>query len=253
MIDTHCHLYTEAFVADLDGVIERARHAGLERIYLPAIDRETHAALLALVQKAPGFCYPMMGLHPCSVKSNYADELAQIRAYIDAQAFAAIGEIGLDFYWDKTHIKEQYEALHQQINWALEKQWPVVLHTRDAIPETIDVIRQYQNKGLTGIFHCFGGTKAEAEAIMELGFYLGIGGVITYKKSGLKELVAELPLDCLVLETDAPYLSPTPYRGKRNEPAYLKIIAAEIADAQQIAVESVWETTTRNALAVFRL
>jgi TatD DNase family protein len=253
MIDTHCHLYTEAFTADLDAVIVRARDAGLERIYLPAIDRETHAALLALVQQAPGFCYPMMGLHPCSVKSDFATELALIREYIDAQAFAAIGEIGLDFYWDKTHLNEQYEALHQQINWALEKQWPVVLHTRDAIPETIEVIREYQHKGLKGIFHCFGGTKADAEAIIELGFYLGIGGVITYKKSGLKELVADLPLDRLVLETDAPYLSPTPFRGKRNEPAYLKIIAAEIANAQQIPVESVWEATTRNALDVFQL
>lgn len=253
MIDTHCHLYVEDFSTDLDAVLERARQDGLERIYLPAIDQETHAALLNLAKRVPDFCFPMMGLHPCSVKADYSLELAVIRSFIDAQPFAAIGEIGLDFYWDKTHIKEQYEALHQQINWALEKNWPVVLHTRDAIPETIEVIQQYQGRGLTGVFHCFGGTRAEAEAIMDMGFYMGIGGVITYKKSGLKELLTHIPLDYLLLETDAPYLSPVPYRGKRNEPAYLRIIAGELADAQHRSIEEVIETTSRNARQLFHL
>lgn len=251
MIDTHCHLYVEQFSNDVDQVIERAQAEAVERFYLPAIDKTTHEAMLELERRYEGVCHAMMGVHPCSVNAAYKDELHEAEAWLAKRKFAAVGEIGLDFYWDQTFKQEQYEAFHQQIEWALKYDLPIVIHSRNSTTETIDVVRQYQNTGLLGIFHCFGGTLEEANAITELGFKLGIGGVVTYKKSGLDEVLKDVDLKHLVLETDAPYLTPVPFRGKRNEPAYLKYVAEKIAALKQITVEEVIAATTENAKQVF--
>ena len=251
LIDTHCHLYVKEFEADIDDVIRKASEQDVQRFYLPAIDSETAPALLQLEERFPGQCFAMMGLHPCSVKENYLEELAFVESWLKKRPFAAIGECGLDFYWDKTFTQQQYIALEKQIELALLYKLPIVLHTRNATQETIDVVNKYVNNGLKGIFHCFGGTLAEANQIIDMGFFLGIGGVVTYKNAGLAELISEISLDNIVLETDAPYLSPVPFRGKRNESSFLKTIAEKIAVIKDCPVDEVAEITTRNALGVF--
>ncbi len=251
MIDTHCHLYSEAFDGDIGKFMERAHTAGVTAFYLPAIDSTTHAAMIDTERKFSESCYAMMGLHPCSVKENYGQELALIEAWLTKRKFAAIGETGLDFYWDKTFIKEQYIALEKQVEWALQYDIPLVLHTRNALQQTIDVIKKYSATGLKGIFHCFGGTLEEANQIIETGFYMGIGGVVTYKNSGLDEVLKHIDMKYLVLETDAPYLSPVPFRGKTNESSYLGLIAKKIAEIKQISVEEVERITTQNAVIIF--
>ncbi len=251
IIDTHSHLYLSEFSEDIDQLIIRAKSNGVDKIYLPAIDSETHESLFQLEERFPELCFPMMGLHPCYVKANVKDELQLVEDWLKKKKFYAIGECGLDFYWDKTYVKEQYEALEKQIEWALEYQLPIVLHTRNATQETIDVINQYITKGLKGIFHCFGGTANEANQIIEMGFYLGIGGVVTYKNAGLDKVIKEIDLKYLVLETDAPYLTPVPHRGKRNESSYLKIIAEKIAEIKSCSYEEVAKITSENALSIF--
>lgn len=252
MIDTHCHLYVDEFKDDLEKVILAARNVGVKKFFMPAIDSYTTQEMLNIEEQYPGVCYSMIGLHPCSVTKDYRIELDKVEALLNSRKFAAIGETGLDFYWDKTHSDEQYKALDIQIGWALQYNIPIVLHTRNATRETIEVIKSYKGKNLTGIFHCFGGTKEEAADIIKAGFLLGIGGVITYKNSGLAEIIQDIDLKHLVLETDAPYLSPVPFRGKRNESAYLKFIAEKIATVKGISPETVVEGTTRNALEVFK-
>jgi TatD DNase family protein len=195
----------------------------------------------------------MAGLHPCSVKENYRKELAAVEKLLAERKFAAIGETGLDLYWDKTFINEQYESLQIQAGWALQYKIPLVLHTREAMQQTIDIIASYKGKGLAGIFHCFSGSLQNAKDIIDLDFSLGIGGVVTYKNSGLAEIVKEIDLESIVLETDAPYLTPVPFRGKRNESSYLKYVAQKIADVKNISVEEVAERTTENAKRIFRL
>jgi TatD DNase family protein len=251
IIDTHCHLYLPEFNNEMDAFIKRAKENGVHKIYLPAINSETTDALLSLEEKHPNICVAMMGLHPCYVKFNFKDELRKVEDLLIQRKFVAIGECGLDFYWDKTFIKEQYLALEQQIEWALHYNLPIILHTRNATQETIDVIKKYKGSNLKGIFHCFGGTLEEARQIIDLGFYLGIGGVVTYKNAGLDIVLKEIDLDFIVLETDAPYLSPVPNRGKTNEPANLKIIAEKIASIKHISYDVVAEVTSRNAEAVF--
>lgn len=251
IIDTHCHLYSKEFEQDIDDIIEKATAAGVSRFYLPAIDSETTNAMLALELRFPGKCFPMIGLHPCSVKENYLDELAAIEQLLGKRKFAGIGESGLDFYWDKSFVKQQYLALERQIEMAIANQLPIILHTRDAMQETIDVIKKYSKSGLTGIFHCFGGSLDEAKQIIDAGFYMGIGGVVTYKKSGLAEVLAQIDLQHIVLETDAPYLTPVPFRGKRNESSYLKYILEKVAEVKNIAVEEVASITTKNAEVIF--
>ncbi len=251
IIDTHSHLYLEEFNSDIDQIILRSKQSGVEKIYLPAIDSQTTQQLIQLEIKYPSYCIAMMGLHPCYVKENYKAELEKVSSLLQQRKFAAIGECGLDFYWDKTFEKEQYEALEQQIEWALEYQLPIVLHTRNATQETIDVIKKYADKGLKGIFHCFGGSADEANQIIETGFYLGIGGVITYKNSGLDKVINEIDLKHIVLETDSPYLTPVPNRGKRNETSFLKIIAEKIAELKNCSYEEVANATTQNALSLF--
>ncbi len=250
LIDTHCHLYLEDFESDIEEVVSRAKLSGVERFYLPAVDSNTTAAMLELEAKYPGKFLSMMGLHPCSVKSNYKTELALVEDWLSKRKFAAIGEIGLDFFWDKTFTKEQYEVFKKQIELAIAYELPIVIHTRNAMQETIDVVKQYKGQ-VKGIFHCFGGTLEEARQIIDLGFYLGIGGVVTYKKSGLAEVVKEIDLSYIVLETDSPYLTPVPFRGKRNESSYLTYIVEKIAEVKEMTLEEVAGITTANALKIF--
>ena len=251
IIDTHCHLYLADFAEDIEDILQRADIEGVTKFYLPAVDSETSEQLISLEKRFPGRCIAMMGLHPCSVKGNYAEELGLVSKWLSQRKFAAVGEIGLDFYWDKTFIDQQIAAFEQQIDWAKQYQLPIVIHSRDAMQDCINVVRKKQDGQLKGIFHCFSGTEKEAREIIELGFYLGIGGVITYKKAGLAEMLEKIDLSALVLETDAPYLTPVPFRGKRNESSYLKYIAAKLAEAKQTSVEEVARITTENALKIF--
>lgn len=253
MIDTHCHIYLPEFEADIEAVISRAEEAGVEKFYLPAIDSHTNESMFRLEERFPGRCIAMAGLHPCYVKGNFEEELKVVEDLLAKRKFAAIGEIGLDFYWDKSFTSEQYKALDTQVLWALKYQLPVVLHTRNATSETFDAIKQYCSAGLKGIFHCFGGTLEEARKITEAGFLLGIGGVVTYKNAGLAETLKEIDLQYLVLETDAPYLTPVPFRGKRNESAYLKLIAQKIAEVKACSLEEVVTATSSNATKLFVL
>lgn len=252
MIDSHCHLYVEEFKEDVAAVIARAQQEGVEAFYLPAIDSQSADAMLSLEAQYPGVCKAMMGLHPCYVKENYEEELNLVANWLKQRPFAAVGEIGLDFYWDVTFKDQQYDAFHRQIAWALQYNLPIVIHSRNSTRECIEVIAQYSAKGLRGIFHCFGGTLSEAEEIISHGFLLGIGGVVTYKNSSLAAVLKDVPLEHLVLETDAPYLTPVPFRGKRNEPAYLKYVAEKIAAIQNIDVATVQKITSENARRIFK-
>lgn len=252
MIDTHCHLYSKEFLNDLEGIMERALQKGVQRFYLPAIDSESTEAMLKVENDYPERCFAMMGLHPCSVNNDYMQELQQAEAWLSKRSFAAVGEIGLDFYWDKTFILEQYIVFRKQCALALQYDLPVVIHSRNATQETISIIRELSGSGLKGIFHCFSGTLDEAREIIDEGFYLGIGGVITYKNSGLAEIITHIDLKHIVLETDAPYLAPVPFRGKRNESSYLELIALKIAECKKITLEEVVAITTDNAMHVFR-
>ena len=253
LIDTHCHLYSEEFITDIDKVIESADIEGITKLFLPLIDSESIEAMLALEVKYPGKCIAMMGLHPCYIKENYKAELLIVKEWLTQRKFAAIGEIGLDFYWDKTFVKEQTEAFRLQMEWAIVYDRPIVIHTRNAMEETIALVREFAPKGIRGIFHCFSGNYENAMEIIDMGFYLGIGGVITYKNAGLAEVVEQIDLKHLVLETDAPYLTPVPFRGKRNESSYLKYIAAKLAAVKKVSVEEVAEVTTENAEKIFCL
>ncbi len=251
LIDTHCHLYSEEFRADIDSVIKRAETEGVQKFYLPGIDSTVMQAMLELEEKFPGKCMAMMGLHPCSVKENYKDELDAVEAWLAKRKFAAVGEIGFDFYWDKTFAKEQHQAFIIQMEWAIKYNLPIVIHTRNAMQETINLVKQYVPMGLRGIFHCFGGSYESAQEIIKAGFLLGIGGVITYKKAGLGEVLAKIDLEHLVLETDAPYLTPVPFRGKRNESSYLKYIIDKLAEVKNCSVDEVAAITTANAEKIF--
>lgn len=250
-IDTHNHLYLDAFRPDLDAVLERALQAGVKACYLPAIDAAVMDDLLALEARFPEVCHAMAGLHPCSVKEDYEAELAFVRQWLDCRSFAAVGEIGLDFHWDLTFREQQYAAFHTQVGWAKAAGLPVVLHSRKATDECIEVIRTHQDGQLQGVFHCFSGTVKQAEEVAGLGFYLGIGGVLTYKNGGLEPVIRAIGLDRVVLETDAPYLSPVPFRGQRNEPSHLVLVAEALARITGLSLDEVAEITTRNAKALF--
>jgi len=251
LIDTHCHLYSEEFSNDIDDVVKRAQSLGVQRFYLPAIDSSCHDAMIDLEKEYPNICIPMMGLHPCYVKENFKKELEIVEQWLNNKKFVGIGEIGLDFYWDKTFTAQQYETFELQMNWALQRNLPIVIHTRNAMQETIATIKPFAEKGLTGIFHCFGESYDIAKQIIDMGFLLGIGGVVTYKKSGLDETLKHIALEHLVLETDAPYLTPVPFRGKRNESSYLEFIVQKIAEIKNVPVQEVAAITTANAEKIF--
>ncbi|HEV7333173.1 MAG TPA: TatD family hydrolase [Flavisolibacter sp.] len=248
LIDTHAHIYLPEFDEDRQAMMERAGAAGVEAIYLPAIDSATHAAMLQTEAQYP-LCKSMMGLHPCSVKEDVEKELGLIENYLEDRTFVAIGEIGLDFYWDKTYTEQQYAAFHRQIALALQYHLPIVIHSRNATDACIEVVRQYP--GLRGVFHCFSGNAEQARQVMDLGFYLGIGGVVTFKNGGMDKVVQAVRLDQVILETDAPYLSPVPYRGKRNEPAYTRLVAEKIANLLDIDMDEIAKITTANAKKLF--
>jgi TatD DNase family protein len=251
LIDTHTHLYVEEFKEDINAVVERALAEGVEKFYLPAIDSSENVALLNLEKKFPDKMFAMTGLHPCSVKENFKEELLKIEQQLSEREFAAIGETGLDFYWDKTFSKQQFESLHIHARWAIEYKIPLVIHTRNAMQETIDLVKEYKGENLFGIFHCFSGTLENAKEIIDAGFFLGIGGVLTFKNSGLAEVIKEVDLKYLVLETDSPYLAPVPFRGKRNESSYLKYIVEKLATIKNISTEEIALQTTENAERVF--
>jgi TatD DNase family protein len=251
LIDTHCHLYATEFNEDIHQVVKRAEDEKVFKIYLPAIDSTTHDVMVATEEKYPQKCFAMMGLHPCYVKDNYLQELQLVEQWLDKRKFAAIGEIGLDFYWDKTYVAEQQFTFRRQIEIAIQYKLPIVIHTRKAMAETIGVVKEYAAKGITGIFHCFSGSYEEAVKIIDMGFYLGIGGVVTYKNAGLAQVLQKIDLKHLVLETDAPYLTPVPFRGKRNESSYLKYIVEKLAVVKNTTVDEIALVTTANAQQLF--
>jgi TatD DNase family protein len=250
-IDTHAHSYSEQFAPDRDEMVQRAFNAGVKKIYMPNVDSESIAGMLALEAKYPENCVAMMGLHPCSVKENYLAELKIVEKWLAQRSFCAIGEIGIDLYWDKTFFNTQKHAFLQQVAWARALKTPFVIHTRDSTDIVIDLLQKEPQGKMSGIFHCFGGTLEQAKAIIDLGFLMGIGGVATFKKSGLEAVLPHIPLENLVLETDAPYLAPVPYRGKRNESAYIPLIAEKIAQIKGISLEKVAAITSQNAEKLF--
>jgi TatD DNase family protein len=251
IIDTHAHLYLEEFSSDQEAVVKNAQEEGVTRIYMPNIDAESIDPMLEMERKYPGYCIPMMGLHPCYVHKEAATPLKMIEEWLEKRKFAAIGEVGLDYYWDKTNAEEQKLAFERQVQWAQELDLPIIIHSRKSLDDCIAIIKKYQNGKLKGIFHCFSGSLEEARRIEGLGFLMGIGGVLTYKNAGLKEVVKDISMDHLVLETDAPYLTPVPYRGKRNEPSYLRYVLEALADAKELTTEEVASKTSENAIKLF--
>jgi len=250
-IDTHTHLYEEQLRQDEATMIQRAIDADVTRMYMPNCDSGTIADMLRISQQWPNNCFPMIGLHPTYVKENYKEELAIVSNWLTKEKFYAVGEIGLDYYWDLTFKEQQIEAFATQIDWALQYDLSIVIHSRESTQDCIDIVRQKQNGKLKGIFHCFSGTIEEAQQIIELGFYLGIGGVVTFKKATLADVVKQVSLDHIVLETDSPYLAPVPYRGKRNESGYIPLIARTIADIKGVELAEVERITTTNAEKIF--
>lgn len=253
LIDTHSHLFLEEFTEDLPQVMERARNAGVSYIFMPNIDSTTIDSMMSVCNAYSGFCYPMIGLHPTSVNESYERELAIVYERLSApNNFIAMGEIGLDLYWDKTFLKEQLVAFEKQIEWALEFNLPIVIHSREAFDYIYKVMEPYKNTALSGVFHSFTGTQEEADRLLEFeGFMLGINGVVTFKKSTLPETLLTVPLERIVLETDSPYLTPVPNRGKRNESAYVKDTLNKVAEIYRMTDEYVAEVTSENALKVF--
>lgn len=255
LIDSHSHLFLEEFSADLPQVIERARAAGVSHIFMPNIDSTTIEPMLSVSDVYPDFCYPMMGLHPTSVNESYKKELEIVHQQLSgSRKFVAIGEIGLDLYWDKTYLKEQLIVFERQIEWALEFHLPIVIHCREAFDPMMEALLPYKESALTGIFHSFTGTAEEAARLLEFSaFLIGINGVVTFKKSQLPDVLSTIPLERLVLETDSPYLTPVPNRGKRNESAYVKDILIKVAEVYQQLPDKVGKLTSENALKLFRM
>jgi len=253
-IDTHSHLYSSQFDEDRDAVIQRALTAGVTKLLLPNVDLRSIEGMFTLERNYPGVCFPMLGLHPCSVDLDWEKTLAELKKHLNQRAFIAIGEIGIDLYWDKTFLKEQEQAFITQINWAKELQIPIVIHARDSFPEIYAILDEHNDDRLKGVFHCFSGNENDVQKILGYGgFSFGIGGVVTYKKSTLPEAIQHIPLEKLVLETDAPYLAPTPFRGKRNESAYLPYIASKISDIFEISEQEIGRITTQNAQNLFSI
>lgn len=252
LIDTHTHLYSEQFQEDRTAMILRAIAAGVERMYLPNIDLASIDGMHALEKEFPNNCFAMMGLHPCSVDENWEDVLAEMKQHLEKRPYVAIGEIGIDLYWDKTFVEQQKAAFRTQIRWAKEMGLPIVIHARDSFPEIYEVLDEENDERLKGIFHCFTGTIEDINKIKAYGgFYFGIGGVVTYKKSELPDVIPHIPLDRLLLETDAPYLPPVPFRGKRNESAYVIHTAEKIAEILGLPMMQIRDITTQNALSIF--
>lgn len=254
LIDTHCHLYSEQFDSDREQVIANAKRMGVDRILLPNVDLQTVAGMHELVKNHPGVCYPMMGLHPCDVKPDFETEIEELFSFFNTHTYCAVGEIGIDLYWDKTTQDIQERAFLMQVDFALEKGLPIAIHSRNATHRIIELLKNYKGKGLRGVFHCFSESLELAHEILKLeGFLLGIGGVLTFKNAGLPEVLKQIDLQHVILETDSPYLPPVPHRGKRNEPAYTRLVAEKLADVKGVSLREVAEITTANAEDLFRL
>jgi TatD DNase family protein len=253
LIDTHTHLYLEAFDEDRDQVIKRAIRLGVERFYLPAIDSTYTSRMLNLQRKYPDHIRLMMGLHPTHVKENYKEELLHVEQYLAQHDFAGVGEIGIDLYWDQSFLNKQQEAFDLQILWAKEKGLPIVIHCRDAFDEVFEILEGHKGDDLYGIFHCFKGTKEQALRVIDFNLKLGIGGVVTFKNGKIDQFLDQIPIDHIVLETDAPYLSPVPFRGKRNQSENLIHILRKLSEIHQISEEELATLTTQNALAIFKM
>lgn len=254
LIDTHSHLFVDDFDADRPEVMLRAREAGITHILMPNIDVASVEPMLRVCGEYPGYCFPMIGLHPTEVDANYRDALAALKPLLDEHPFIAVGEVGLDLYWDKTYKAEQLAALEEQIGWALERNLPLVIHSREAFPELYALFSHYKESPIRGVFHSFTGTADEAHALLEFpGFMLGINGVVTFKKSTLPDALSEVPLSRIVVETDSPYLAPTPYRGKRNESSYVARVVEKLSEIYALSLDAIADTTYRNACAVFGL
>lgn len=251
LTDTHAHLYATEFDADRKMMMDRAFQKKVTRLFLPNIDVTSIQPMLNLVWEYPDNCFPMMGLHPCSVDQHVEAHLFQIQKWFKKRAFYAVGEIGLDFYWSVDFKEQQIVAFKKQIQWAIQYNLPINIHSRNATPECIAILQEMKHPKLRGIFHCFSGTADEAQQIVGLGFYLGIGGVLTFKNGGLDKAIENIPLEKLVLETDAPYLAPVPYRGKRNESSYLLEIAQKLAELKHTTVEKAALITTENSKLIF--
>jgi TatD DNase family protein len=253
MIDTHTHLYLEQFDDDRIAVVQRALDAGVRAMLLPNIDSKTIQPLLALCDQFPQHVFPMIGLHPTDVKENYEQELEIVKLQLATGRYVAIGETGIDLYWDKTFLKQQQLALEVQVQMGKDYHLPIVLHVRDSFDEVFEIIGAAADENLTGVFHCFTGNREQAEKIIGWGFKLGIGGVVTYKNSGLAQVLAGIDLRHLLLETDAPFLAPVPHRGKRNESAYLTLIAAKLAEIKNVSIEEVARITSQSAKELFNI
>lgn len=253
MIDTHSHIYSEEFDTDRAATVQRAKEAGIQQIILPNCDSDTLAPMLALEAEHPGYCHAAIGLHPTSVKEDYETELALIKSELERREWIAVGEIGIDLYWDKTFLNEQIKAFKQQLNWALEYNLPVIIHVRNSFHETISALAPFKNSNLKGVFHSFTGTIEEAREIIAFGgFKLGINGIVTFKNSGLAAMVKQIALEHILLETDSPYLTPAPHRGKRNESAYVSFVCEKLAQIYNTSPEQIDEQTTVNAKCLFK-
>ena len=251
-IDTHTHLYVSEFDKDRDEVMKRAIEAGVGQFVLPAIDSHHTKAMHALCEQYPDRVSMMMGLHPTHVGENHVDELAHVEAQLKSGKYVAVGELGIDLYWDTTKLALQQQAFHKQIQWALEYDLPIVIHCRDAFKEVFEVLDAYKSDRLRGIFHCFTGTEEDAHRAISHNMLLGIGGVVTFKNGKIDQYLSDIPLEKILLETDAPYLAPVPYRGKRNESAYLPLIAQKVADLYGVSLEAIAAQTTANARKLFQ-
>ena len=253
LIDTHTHLFSKQFDQDRTEVVNRAIEKGVDKLFLPNIDSSTILPMMDLCQQFPNHCFPMMGLHPCDVKEDYQNELTIIRSHLEKGKFIAIGEIGIDLHWDKSTLAYQQDAFKTQLKWAKEFHLPVAIHVRESFDEVFEIIEQEASPELKGVFHCFTGTLEQAKKAIELGFLLGIGGVVTFKKSHLPQLLPNIELNKIILETDSPYLSPSPNRGKRNESSNLIFIAQKMAQIFEVEPSEIAKITTQNALNLFRI
>ena len=252
-IDSHTHLFSSQFDNDRHQVVQKAIEQGVEKMLLPNINSKTIEAVHQLCQDFPQHCFPMIGLHPCDIKNDYEEELKIIKSHLDKGKYVAIGEIGIDLYWDKGTLEIQKKAFRQQLKWAKEYDLPVAIHIRKSFDTIFEVLEEVNDQNLRGVFHCFTGSKEQGQKAIEMGFMLGIGGVVTFKNSGLDKVLKELPLEKLLLETDSPYLAPTPYRGQRNESSFITIVAQKLAEIYEVNLEEVAIKTTHNAKTLFNL
>lgn len=250
IIDTHCHLYSGNLMQRIDEVVKDALDVGVKEIYMPNVDSKSIDAMLEIESRFP-FCKAMMGLHPCSVDADYKSELKIIEKWFDKRTFSGVGETGIDLFWDKTYYEEQIKSFEYQIDLSITAGLPVIIHSRDSLDVTIDLVTKKQNGNLKGVFHCYNGSVEQTKKIVDVGFYMGLGGVITYKNSNLNDMVKDMPWQNMVLETDSPYLSPVPKRGKENEPAFIEYVLNKIAEIKEVERSFVADVTSKNATLLF--